>query len=258
MIRRALILTLSAGLLVPAAEPLAAQAWDTPSFLAPRPLKELGLSLVVPEDTDWGLVGYFRQPRVIENTVNLGFRAGYLKLDDRDRDDIIITIDDLEDLQDLQDDLEDVDDLDELIEVLDIDDFDGDRGSAAVVGFDAYGMLMSTSDGDRVDLAWAVGLGGTFGDDVTEVRVPIGVTAGIGLPLTKGLTLYPYVYPRIGIDVDFEGETEGDTGLSLDVGADLGIGRNILLRLAGTVIDRPAWGIGLAWVRGPREEVTAN
>lgn len=255
MIRRALILTFAAGLLLPAAGPLAAQAWDTPSFLAPRPLKELGLSLVVPEDTDWGLVGYFRQPRAIENNVNLGFRAGYLKLEDRGQDDVIITIDDLDQFRD---DLEELDDLDDLEDLLDIEEIDNDRGSAAVVGFDAYGMLMSTSEGDRVDLAWSTGLGGTFGDHVTEVRVPIGITAGVGLTLAEGLTLYPYVYPRIGIDIDLEGETEGDTGLTIDLGTDIGLGEHILLRLAGSVLDRPAWGIGLAWVRGPREEVTAN
>lgn len=244
MIRRALILTLSAGLLLSAAGPLAAQAWDTPSFLAPRPLKELGLSLVVPDDTDWGLVGYFRQPRAIENTVNIGFRAGYLRLEDRGVD-----------LEDIIDELDEIDNIEE-IEDLDID---ADRGAAAVFGFDAYGMLMSASEGDRADVAWTVGLGGTFGDDVSEVRVPIGLSAGLGFPVTEGLTIYPYVHPRIGIDVDLEGpDTEGDTGLSIDLGTDIGIGRNILLRLAGTVLDRSAWGIGVAWVRGARDEVTAN
>lgn len=220
MFRHALVLTLSTSFFLPAAAPLAAQAWDAPSFLAPRSLKEIGLSLIVPDDVDWGLVGYFRQPRAIENTVNLSFRAGYLDLENND---------------------------------------DRDGGSAGLAGLDAYGLVMSTSEGDRADLAWSVGLGGTFGDDVSELRVPIGVTAGLGFSVASGLTLYPYVYPRVGIDLDLEGsDTDAETGLSIDIGTDIGLGRHILLRLAGTVINESAWGIGVAWVRGGTEPVTAN
>lgn len=214
MLKRTLNLTLSVGLMLAASGQLAAQAWDAPSFLTPRPVQEVGLSFIVPENSDWGLVGYFRQPNVIANALKLGIRGGYL---------------------------------------------DRDPGSAGLVGIDASGMLMSTAEGNRVDLAWTVGLGGTFGRDVTEVRVPLGVTGGILLPVARALTIYPYVHPRIGVDIDLEGnKTDGRTVVNLDVGADIGLGQHILLRLAGTLLESAAWGIGLAWIGGPTLPVSAN
>lgn len=213
MLKRGLGLAVTAGLTLIIAGPLAAQAWDAPSFLAPRQQNELGAAFIVPEDSHWGLVGLWRRP----GRINLGLRGGYI---DRDRGD--------------------------------------DSEGAGIGGVDAYGMLASADDGGPADLAWTAGLGGTFGDDVSELRVPIGVAAGLGFPVATGLSIYPYVHPRIGIDVDLEGDVDADTGLSIDIGADLGIGRNILLRLAGSLLDTPAWGIGLSWVGGPTSPVTAN
>lgn len=213
MSKRALGLATAAGLMLAVAGPLAAQAWDAPSFLAPRQQNELGAAFIVPEDSHWGLVGLWRRP----GRINLGLRGGYIDLERGDDDD-----------------------------------------GAGIVGADVYGMLVSASDGGPADLAWTAGLGGTFGDDVSEIRVPVGVAAGLGFPIGSGLSVYPYVNPRIGIDIDLEGDVDAHTGLSIDVGADVGIGRHLLLRLAGTVVDRPAWGIGLSWVRGRKAPVTAN
>lgn len=60
------------------AAPLAAQAWDAPTFLAPEPADDLGAYFVDPEGGDWGLVGIWRQ----SGDVHLGLRAGILDVAD--------------------------------------------------------------------------------------------------------------------------------------------------------------------------------
>jgi hypothetical protein len=61
-----------AGLLLLAvAAPAAGQAWDTPSFLAPRPADDLGVFGFLPEGSDWGFGALWRQ----SGNVNLGVRA---------------------------------------------------------------------------------------------------------------------------------------------------------------------------------------
>jgi hypothetical protein len=63
---------LAALLLVGFAAPAAAQAWDTPSFFAPRPHDDVGAYLIKPEGGDLGVVAIWRQ----SGNINLGVRGG--------------------------------------------------------------------------------------------------------------------------------------------------------------------------------------
>lgn len=60
--------------------PLAAQLWDAPSFLPPRPTDDLGAYLFKPTGGDWAIAGIWRQ----SGDPNLGVRAGIASRDDPD------------------------------------------------------------------------------------------------------------------------------------------------------------------------------
>ncbi|MEO5511211.1 MAG: hypothetical protein ABIV28_03345 [Longimicrobiales bacterium] len=54
------------------ASPAAAQVWDTPTFLSPRPGEDIGAYAVKPENTGWAFEGIWRT----EGNLNLGVRVG--------------------------------------------------------------------------------------------------------------------------------------------------------------------------------------
>jgi hypothetical protein len=72
--RKNLIVALAFTLV--AAAPLAAQAWDSPSFFSPRPGEDIGLYVVKSdvEGSDLGFTGIWRQ----SGNINLGVRAGLI------------------------------------------------------------------------------------------------------------------------------------------------------------------------------------
>jgi hypothetical protein len=75
MTKRILLILVGLGLGLAAAAPVAAQAWDAPSFFSPRPGEDLGIYAVRPDGgDDWGVVGIWRT----EGNLNLGVRAGWL------------------------------------------------------------------------------------------------------------------------------------------------------------------------------------
>lgn len=63
------------ALLLASAAPAAAQAWDVPSFLSPRPGEDIGLYVIDPDGPgDVGFAAIWRQ----EGNLNLGVRGGYM------------------------------------------------------------------------------------------------------------------------------------------------------------------------------------
>ena len=128
-------------------------------------------------------------------------------------------------------------------------------GESVLVGAELYGPLHSLTRGSPFDAAWIVGGGAVFGDNYTQFSMPIGFSLGARLG-TGGVRLMPYVYPRIALDivsVDTSGgdRTDTDGVVALDIGADLDLGERLIVRFAGSVLDRSAFGVGMA-VRWPR------
>jgi hypothetical protein len=128
-------------------------------------------------------------------------------------------------------------------------------GETVLVGAELYGPLNSLLPGSSIDLSWIVAAGAVFGDSYTVFSMPLG--ASIGMRLGSGsVQVLPYVYPRIALDivaVDINGEeqTETDAVLAVDLGADVSLGERLILRLGGSVLERTAFGVGLA-LRWPR------
>lgn len=188
-----------AVLLAGSAAPAAAQAWDAPSFFAPRPGEDLGLFVTVPEEEygDVGLQAIWRQ----EGNLNLGVRGG----------------------------------------------FGGPDGNRQILlGAEFYGALPLGSY--PVNASWIVGLGAGFDDDVTALRVPLGISVGTFLGEGSGFRIQPYVHPRVAfdlvaIDVGGEEETETDFSFAIDLGTDVDISQSLAVKVGYTFALGPDFDI---------------
>ncbi|MGH7447477.1 MAG: hypothetical protein ACRELT_07940 [Longimicrobiales bacterium] len=186
--------------------PLAAQAWDAPSFFSPRPGEDIGLYVIRPEGGgDLGFAGIWRQ----EGNINLGVRAGL-----------------------------------------------AGGGDLFSVGAEFYGPLDVLGPQSPLLISWIVGAGGTF-NDATWLRIPLGVSVGMNLGSPGSIRVMPYVHPRVAFDlVAFDTpageETESEFNLDVDLGADIGLGQQFVLRVGATIGDRDALGAGIAYKMGRR------
>ncbi len=122
------------------------------------------------------------------------------------------------------------------------------------VGGETWGSLLRSPTAP-VDVDWVLGVGAGFFSDFTLVRIPFGVTIGKTLP-GDGLSITPYVLPRIALDVASVGNvTNTDLDFAADLGADLRFTSGVKLRFAATLGDPDSFGIGLAFPFGRRVEV---
>lgn len=134
--------------------------------------------------------------------------------------------------------------------------FGGHSGDRTIlVGAELFGMLVEPEPGRSLAVAWMTGAGASF-DGVTALRIPAGVT--IGAQLYAGtLAITPYAHPRVSLDfstydnADGEEETDTEFNLDVDLGGELQVGENWLVRAAVTLGDQEAFGLGLAY-RIPR------
>ena len=123
----------------------------------------------------------------------------------------------------------------------------GDR--LVLLGAEFYGPLQLPES--PLLLAWQVGFGAGF-DDVTLLRIPAGLSAGFDLGTRGGPQLTPYVFPRLALELAAwnEGDqerTHTDLAFALDLGADLNLTPDLILRAGATIADRNAIGVGVAY-----------
>lgn len=193
-------------LILAATGPAAAQAWDNPSFFAPRAHDDIGVYVINPDDGDLGFAAIWRQ----SGNINLGLRGGFFG------------------------------------------DFD-----VWQLGAELYGPL-NLSTGTPLLLAWNTGIGASFADRSTALRIPLGASIGLELGgVGSGLTIVPYAHPRVAFELfavelaNDEEETETEFDLDLDLGADVQIGERWIVRGGVSLPERTTFGLGIAY-RIPR------
>lgn len=185
--------------------PLAAQAWDAPSFFSPRPGEDIGLYVVDAEGSgDLGFAGLWRT----EGNINLGVRAG-------------LAGDDL-----------------------------------FSVGAEFFGPLAVLGPQSPLLVSWILGAGATF-NGATWLRIPLGVSAGLDLGSGGSLRIMPYVHPRvafelIAFDTPAGEETDTEFTFDVDLGADVALGQQFVLRVGATFGEWDAIGAGIAYRMGRR------
>jgi hypothetical protein len=116
-------------------------------------------------------------------------------------------------------------------------------------------------DGDNdlpLDMLFTVGIGGSFGDGFSLLRIPFGLSVGHTFLLDDPISISPYAHPRLSLDYCSRcgggGDSDTDFGVDVDLGVDVRVARTISIRasvmLAGSdfVGRDDAFGLSLVWL----------
>jgi len=118
-----------------------------------------------------------------------------------------------------------------------------------VIGADVGQTLISAADDIPIDITATLGLGATF-DGGTFARLPAGLSFGRTFQANNWIFAL-YVHPRIGLDIAVsDADSESQVSFTTDVGGDLYLSRDVMLRLGITVGDHHAVGLGIAATGG--------
>jgi hypothetical protein len=114
----------------------------------------------------------------------------------------------------------------------------------------SYAHQITTATADLpLDLLFTVGLYDSFGDG-NFFRLPVGISAGHTFPLDGGVSITPYVHPRLSFDAS---GCCDKLGLEFDIGANFQLTEQFAVRVSGTfggsdvAANDAGFGIGLAW-----------
>ena len=119
-----------------------------------------------------------------------------------------------------------------------------------------YASVLTRSRADMpLDILFTAGLFTQFGNDLTFLSVPAGVSVGHRFPLSgTSMAITPYVHPRISLDYGkFGGDSETDVSITFDLGGNLELTSQLALRVSamlggdGILGDSDAIGFSLAW-----------
>jgi opacity protein-like surface antigen len=133
------------------------------------------------------------------------------------------------------------------------------EGDRWLVGGEYYGNLSALTG--PLLASWVVGFGGTFFDDVTVLRIPVGVSVGMNLGSGTGMSIMPYAHPRVAYDLTAsdnaagEEETVSDFSFAVDLGADIALGSSLVGRVGFTLGESNTFGAGIAYRMPRRVEV---
>jgi hypothetical protein len=126
----------------------------------------------------------------------------------------------------------------------------GENGLRVVLG-GSLAQQAHRADADfPLDMAFTAGVGGSFGNGLSLIRVPFGLSIGHTFPLDGAPALTPYVHPRVSIDhcsrcgPRDRGDT--DVGVEMDIGLDAKFTRAMAMR-ASVVLGSGAFGRGDAF-----------
>lgn len=129
----------------------------------------------------------------------------------------------------------------------------------------SLGREFLRSAGDQpLDILGTAGVGVGFGGGQSVIRVPVGASIGHTFALEQGMSLTPYVHPRLSLDICSSCRTGSGSGsrselsLNFDLGANFQVNRQFGLRVAGSFSGSGFYGddsfaVGFNWTpRGLR------
>lgn len=106
-------------------------------------------------------------------------------------------------------------------------------------------------------MSWVTGIGASFAENVTYLRIPLGVS--IGAEFGNSIKVMPYVHPRIAFDLvafdedlGLEDDTDSELNFDLDLGVDVAVTPRLTAKFGATVTDRDAVGLGISYRLGRR------
>lgn len=119
-----------------------------------------------------------------------------------------------------------------------------------------YARMLTQARADMpLDILLAAGLFGQFGNDITSLGLPVGVSVGHRFPLTgTSMAITPYIHPRVSLDyVSVNSESDTELNITFDIGGNLELTPQLALRVSALFGDADVIGLSLAWTpRGLR------
>ena len=116
----------------------------------------------------------------------------------------------------------------------------------------AHQLATSTTD-MPFDLLFTVGVGGAFGSGASLFRVPVGLSVGHLFALDRGMSITPYVHPRIVVGGCSKcGNDNNNVGIDFDLGGSFQINPQFAIRASAgfggnEFLGGDSFGVSLAW-----------
>ncbi len=134
-------------------------------------------------------------------------------------------------------------------------DYKGSSDISLFVGGSLGKELLRATGDQPLDLLLTAGIGGSFGG-ANVFRIPVGVSVGHTFGLDDGMSITPYVHPRLSLDLcsDCGGkdDSRSDVSLAFDIGTNFQINRQFAIRAAVAFTGSDFFGddsfaIGINW-----------
>lgn len=118
-----------------------------------------------------------------------------------------------------------------------------------------FGHQLTTANAQMpFDMLFTAGVNGAFGNGISLIRVPVGVSIGHRFPLEGGMAITPYAHPRLSFDFCGDCADNSHVDLGFDVGANFDFSSQFALRVSALFNggdyafgNDNAFGISLAW-----------
>ena len=114
-------------------------------------------------------------------------------------------------------------------------DPDGNASTRLVLGGHAAWQLARATDDFPFDIALTGGIGFSSADGHNVVRVPVGASVGHRFALDGGMSITPFVHPRLSLDRCSDcrlGDADSKLNVAVDIGGSLQITEQVALRVA--------------------------
>ncbi len=139
-----------------------------------------------------------------------------------------------------------------------IADPEGRGASSRLILGGSWGYQLHRGSSDvPLAIQFTAGLGGSFGDGQSLLRIPVGLSVGHRFELDGGVSVMPFAHPRLSLDTcnacGRNGRRDTDMGVDVDLGVDVRFTRALAVRAAVLVGGsdsqgrQDAVGIGLVW-----------
>jgi hypothetical protein len=135
-------------------------------------------------------------------------------------------------------------------------DYNGTSNLNLFIGGSLGRELMRSAGEQPLDVMLTAGAGAGFGGGSTVFRVPVGVSIGHTFRLEQGMSLTPYVHPRLSIDICDDcgagGGNRSEVSLNFDLGANFQVNRQFGVRAAASFSGSDFFGgdsfaLGFTW-----------
>lgn len=133
-------------------------------------------------------------------------------------------------------------------------DYKGTSDITLFVGGSLGKELLQATKEQPLDVLFTAGIGAGFGGNANIVRIPVGVSAGHTFALDQGMSITPYVHPRISLDFcgDCGKGNKNDVSLAFDLGGNFQVSRQFGIRAAvsfsgSDIFSDDSFAVGFNW-----------